>query len=61
MIPGSGRSAGEANGYPLQDSGLENSMDLQRVGHNKETFTFTGNEKVIELENRRVDARVKEG
>ena len=22
-----GRSAGEENGYPLQDSGLENSMD----------------------------------
>ena len=22
-----GRSAGEGNGYPLQDSGLENSMD----------------------------------
>ena len=27
MIPGSGRSAGEGNGYPLQYSGLENSMD----------------------------------
>ena len=24
-IPGSGRSAGEGNGYPLQYSGLENS------------------------------------
>ena len=43
-IPGSGRSAGEEIGYPLQYSGLENSMDctvhvymytgLQRVGHN---------------------------
>ena len=35
-IPGSGRSPGEGNGYPLQYSGLENSMDyvgLQRVGH----------------------------
>ena len=27
MIPGSGRSAGEGNGYPLQYSDLENSMD----------------------------------
>ena len=26
-IPGSGRSAGEEIGYPLQYSGLENSMD----------------------------------
>ena len=26
-IPGSGRSAGEGNGYPLQHSCLENSMD----------------------------------
>ena len=37
-IPGSGRSLGEGNGYPLQYSSLENSMDrragLQRVGHN---------------------------
>ena len=27
LIPGLGRSAGEENGYPLQYSGLENSMD----------------------------------
>ena len=27
LIPGSGRSAGEGKGYPLQHSGLENSMD----------------------------------
>ena len=43
-IPGLGRSSGEANGYPLQYSCLENSMDrggwqatvhgLQRVRHN---------------------------
>ena len=26
-IPGSGRSSGERNGYPLQYSGLENSLD----------------------------------
>ena len=27
LIPGSGRSPGEENGYPLQDSCLENPMD----------------------------------
>ena len=26
-VPGLGRSPGEGKGYPLQDSGLENSMD----------------------------------
>ena len=30
-IPGFGRSPGEGKGYPLQDSGLENSMDC--IGH----------------------------
>ena len=29
LIPGSGRSAGEGKGYPLQYSGLENSMDCK--------------------------------
>ena len=38
-IPGLGRSPGEGNGYPLQHSGLENSIDytvhgVQRAGHN---------------------------
>ena len=38
LIPGLGRSSGEGKGYPLQDSGLENSMDCivqgsQRVRH----------------------------
>ena len=38
-IPGLGRAPGEGNDYPLQYSGLENSMDLrhgglQRFGHN---------------------------
>ena len=35
--PWLGRSPGEGNGYPLQYSGLENSMDYpwgSRVGHN---------------------------
>ena len=27
LIPGLGRAPGEGNGYPLQYSGLENSMD----------------------------------
>ena len=27
LIPRLGRSPGEGNGYPLQSSGLENSMD----------------------------------
>ena len=45
-IPGLGRSPGEGKGYPLQYSGLENSMDCiiqgaARVGHNWVTFTFT--------------------
>ena len=42
LTPGSGRSPGEENGNPLQDSCLENpmepgrlqSMGSQRVGHN---------------------------
>ena len=43
LIPGSGRSPGEGNGYPVQYSCLENPRDrgnlkgynpeLQRVGH----------------------------
>ena len=35
-IPELGRSPGEGNSYPLQYSGLENSiqsMGLQRIGH----------------------------
>ena len=49
-MPGSGRSPREENGYPLQNSCLENSMDreawkttsmeLQRVAHNSATNTF---------------------
>ena len=35
LIPGLGRSPGERKGYPLQYSGLENSMSMgsQRVEH----------------------------
>ena len=46
-IPGLGISPGEGKGYPLQYSGLENSMDCivhgvrsQRVRHDWATFTF---------------------
>ena len=46
-IPGLGRSPGERKGYPLQYSGLENSMDWiissmgsQRARRNWATFTF---------------------
>ena len=42
-IPGLGRSPGEGNSYPLQCSGLENSMDSmgsQRVGHDCAALTF---------------------
>ena len=37
MIPGLGRSPGEGKGYPLQYSGLENSMDyiVHGVAKNK--------------------------
>ena len=38
-IPGLGRSPGEVNGYPLQNSGLENSMGSQRVGQDWASFT----------------------
>ena len=31
-IPGLGRSPGEGKGYPLQYSGLENSMDCRAHG-----------------------------
>ena len=33
-VPELGRSWGEGKGYPLQYSGLENSMGSQRVRHN---------------------------
>ena len=33
LVPGSGRSAGEGIGYPLQYSGLKNSMDCTSLLH----------------------------
>ena len=48
LILGLGRSPGEGNGYQLQYSGLENSMDrgdrqatVHQVTHDWATFTFT--------------------
>jgi len=42
LIPGLGRSPGEGKGYPLQYSGLENSMDYsmvsQQVRHDLTTW-----------------------
>ena len=35
LIPGSGRSPGEGNGYPLQYSDLENSMNCIVLGVTK--------------------------
>ena len=40
-IPGLGRFPREGKGYPLQYSGLENSMGSQRVGHYWATLTFS--------------------
>ena len=48
-VPRLGRSTGKEKGYPLQCSGLENSMDhtesdsgeSQRIRHDWATFTFT--------------------
>ena len=45
LIPGLERSPGEGKAYPLQYSGLENSMNCifmpsQRVGHDWSTLTF---------------------
>ena len=45
LIPGLGRSPGEGKGYPLQYSGLENSMDCRvhgvaKSGTQLSNFTF---------------------
>ena len=42
MIPGLGRSPGEEKGYPLQYSGLENSIDcISPWGHKESSATLT--------------------
>ena len=38
-IPGLGRCPGEGKGYPLQYSGLENSMDYSPWGHRESDTT----------------------
>ena len=39
LIPGLGRSPGEGKGYPLQYSGLENSMDYSPWGRKESDTT----------------------
>ena len=39
LIPGLGRCPGEGKGYPLQYSGLENSMDYSPWGHKESDMT----------------------
>ena len=41
-IPGLGRSPGEGKGYPLQHSGLENSMDCIAHGVTKSRTRLSG-------------------
>ena len=51
LVPGLGRSSGEGNGNPFQDTCLENSLDrgvwratvheTARVGHDEVTHTHT--------------------
>ena len=41
LIPGSGRSPGEGKGYPLQYSGLENTMDYTVHGVTKSQTSET--------------------
>ena len=47
-IPGLGRSPGEGEGYPLQYSGVENSMDciVPGVAKSRTRLTFTSHEYV---------------
>ena len=57
LIPGLGRSLGEGNGYPLQYSCLENSMDMRslvdyihgatKVGHDQVTELFCGSHTIL--------------
>ena len=54
-IPGLGRSPGEGNGYPLQDSGLENSMDWSLCGRKE-----SGTAERLSLTQGTVKSRCKE-
>ena len=46
-IPELGRSPGEGKGYPLQYSGLENSMDCIEIRHDCKELDMTERLKVI--------------
>ena len=54
LIPGLGGFPGEGNDYPLQYSGLQNSMNYsvgsQRVGHDWVTFAFSIRREVASTE-----------
>ena len=39
-VPGLGRFPGEGKGYPLQNSGLENSMDCCKESDTTEQLSF---------------------
>ena len=66
MIPGVGRYPGEGKGYPLQYSGLENSLDCmvhesQRVRYDRATFTSLSlSEKTYPPKNKTAKTNVKE-
>ena len=47
LIPGLGRAPGEGKGYPLQCSGLENSMDYTVHGVTELDMTFITKSLVI--------------
>ena len=49
LFPGSGRSPGEGKGYPLQYSGLENSMDCIVHGVTNSQTQFSDLLKVMQL------------
>ena len=51
-IPGSGRSPGEGKGYPLQLSGLENSMDCIVHGISKSQTWLSNFHSYIYMTNR---------
>ena len=56
-IPGLGRSPGEGNGYPLQNSALENFMDcivheVTKSWTLLSDFHFQGAQEVTEIESR---------
>ena len=48
LIPGLRRSPGEGNSYPLQYSGLENSMNYNGVAKSWTQLTFTFTSHVLD-------------